>query len=70
MVIFLIKYIIKRIFVIIPIIIVVSFIACMMVNIMPGDAARMIAGDLASEEDIASIREKYGLDQPIIQQYY
>jgi peptide/nickel transport system permease protein len=70
MVIFLIKYIIKRIFVIIPIIIVVSFIACMMVNIMPGDAARMIAGDLASEEDIASIREKYGLDQPIIQQYF
>jgi ABC-type dipeptide/oligopeptide/nickel transport system permease component len=40
-----------------------------MVNIMPGDPARLIAGDMASEQDIAAVRKKYGLDEPVIKQY-
>jgi len=36
---------------------------------LPGDPARVIAGLLATEEDVARLRVQLGLDQPLIVQY-
>src|SRR6478736_8108001 len=36
---------------------------------IPGDPARLIAGDSAPEELVQSIRVAYGLDQPLMTQY-
>jgi peptide/nickel transport system permease protein/oligopeptide transport system permease protein len=47
----------------------VSFIVFLMVRLLPGDPARVIAGLLASEEDVALIRTQLGLDQPFHVQY-
>lgn len=64
------KYILKRIVSVIPVLIAVSILVFMMVHMMPGDAAELIAGDMATEEDIQRVREKYGFDQPLYVQYF
>ena len=47
----------------------VSCIIFLMVRLLPGDPARVIAGLLASEEDVVMIRRQLGLDQPLHIQY-
>ena len=63
------KYIIKRIISVIPVLIAVSILVFMMVHVMPGDPAELLAGDMATEEDIQRVREKYGYDKPLYVQY-
>jgi len=41
----------------------------LMLRMLPGDPARVIAGVLASEADVEMIRRQLGLDQPILTQY-
>ena len=53
------KYILKRILSVIPVLLAVSLIVFMMVHFMPGDPAQLLAGETASEEDIQRVREKY-----------
>lgn len=47
----------------------VSCIIFLMVRLLPGDPARVIAGLLASAEDVGMIRRQLGLDQPLHVQY-
>lgn len=47
----------------------VSFLVFLMVRLLPGDPARVIAGLLASDEDVARIRVDLGLDRPLYAQY-
>jgi ABC-type dipeptide/oligopeptide/nickel transport system permease component len=47
----------------------VSCIIFLIVRLLPGDPARIIAGLLASEADVALIRIQLGLDQPVHVQY-
>ncbi|GGD12276.1 nickel ABC transporter permease [Pontibacillus salipaludis] len=64
------KYSVKRILGMIPLLFVISLIAFMFVHLIPGDPARLIAGTDATIEEIENIREKYGLNQPLYQQYF
>src|SRR5262245_41151134 len=41
----------------------------LIVRILPGDPALVILGDQASPESIAALRQRLGLDQPILVQY-
>jgi len=47
----------------------VSFLVFLMVRLLPGDPARVIAGLLASEEDVAMIRTQLGLNYSFHVQY-
>jgi peptide/nickel transport system permease protein len=47
----------------------VSVITFVMLYVIPGDPARMLAGKNATEEKIQAIREQKGLDQPLYVQY-
>ncbi len=47
----------------------VSVIVFLMVRVLPGDPAQVIAGVLATEEDVARIRVDLGLDQRLVVQY-
>lgn len=47
----------------------VSVIVFLMVRLLPGDPARVIAGLLASEDDVQRIRLELGLDRPLHVQY-
>lgn len=62
-------FIVKRIFISIFVIFAVSIFSFMILQIMPGDPARLALGYEASEEDVQALREKLNLDKPIITQY-
>ena len=64
------KLIIKRILYIIPSMIVVLFITFALTRIIPGDPARMMVGEQASEEAIQRIRTEMGLNKSIPAQFW
>jgi peptide/nickel transport system permease protein len=51
-----------------PVIVVVSILAFLLINLLPGDPAVVIAGDQASPDAIAAVRHNLGLDKPLIEQ--
>lgn len=63
------KYIIKRLLMLIPVMIGVTFLVFFIISLTPGDAASMILGDGATEEAIMELREEMGFNDPIIVQY-
>jgi peptide/nickel transport system permease protein len=62
-------YILKRLIQLIPVIIGVTIIAFSLIHIAPGDPARTMLGQHATEKELNEIRDKYGLDEPIYVQY-
>lgn len=63
------KYIVQRLIAAVPTLFGVATIVFLMLRMLPGDPARMIAGVLASETDVEMIRRQLGLDQPLLVQY-
>ncbi len=57
-------YLLRRLLATIPVMGVVALFVFSLLYITPGDPAAVIAGDIATDEDIARIRAKLGLDQP------
>jgi peptide/nickel transport system permease protein len=51
-----------------PVVVVVSILAFLLINLLPGDPAVVIAGDQASPEAIAAVRHNLGLDKPLLEQ--
>lgn len=64
------RYLIKRLLLIIPVLLGVSIIVFFLVRLAPGDPAKILAGEHASPEFIRTVREKWGLDRPVIVQYF
>ncbi|MBW3243762.1 ABC transporter permease [Epibacterium sp. DP7N7-1] len=64
------QYIIKRLLLMIPTFFLVMIIIFLLVRLLPGDPAIAIAGDRASDADLAAIRERLGLNQPLWQQFW
>ncbi len=62
-------YILKRILMTIPVMLVVALFVFLMLRLSPGDPAAVIAGDYATAEDVARIREQLGLSEPIFVQF-
>lgn len=63
------KYIVKRLLAMIPVIIGITLLVFFIMKLAPGDPARMILGDQATEEALAAKREELGLNSPMIIQY-
>ena len=64
-----IKYIIKRLLLFIPIILGISFIVLILIDITPGDPVKILAGWDAKPEVIAKVAADLNLDRPIIVRY-
>jgi peptide/nickel transport system permease protein len=62
-------FIARRLIAIVPVLTVVAVFVFLMLRLTPGDPAAVIAGDNATSDQIAMIREKLGLDLPIWQQF-
>ncbi len=69
MVISLLKFIIKRILSSIPVILVVITFVFFIMRVIPGDPAILILGDEANSKDVEILREKMGLNEPLLVQY-
>ncbi|MGI6782931.1 MAG: nickel ABC transporter permease [Aminivibrio sp.] len=63
------RYIFRRILFLIPVLIGVSFIVFSLLYITPGDPARIVLGDQATEEAVQEFRNKEGLNDPFLVQY-
>lgn len=63
------RHILRRLLLAIPTLIAVVTIIFLVVRVIPGDAARAVLGDYASEETIQAYRREMGLDQPLWVQY-
>ncbi len=63
------SYLIKRIFSTIPVLIGISLLLFFMLRMLPGDPAQVLAGQMATPEEIENIRQQLGLDRPIYEQY-
>ena len=59
----------KRLLAAVPVVLIVATVVFLLLRMAPGDPARVIAGDMASEETIAQIRTNLGLDRPLPTQY-
>jgi peptide/nickel transport system permease protein len=63
-------YIVRRLFATIPVIGVAAFFVFLLLYLTPGDPAAVIAGDIATVDDIERIRHKLGLDQPMLPRFW
>ncbi len=59
----------RRIVQSIPVLIAVTLIAFSLIHLVPGDPARLMLGTRATEESIAILRERLGLNKPLPAQY-
>jgi len=62
-------YFLRRLVATLPVMAVVAVLVFLLIHLSPGDPAALIAGDLATGEDIARLRVALGLDQPLWQQF-
>ncbi len=62
-------YIIRRLLATLPVMAVVAVIVFLLIHLSPGDPAALIAGDLATTEDIDKLRAALGLNLPLWQQF-
>jgi peptide/nickel transport system permease protein len=62
-------YIIRRIIISLLVVFLVSIFSFSLMQIMPGDPARLALGFEASEADVQALREEMNLDKPVIEQY-
>ena len=63
------NYVIKRFLSMVPVLIGISILLFFMLRLLPGDPAQVLAGQMASPEEIENIRTQLGLDRPIYEQY-
>ena len=64
------KYILKRMLALIPVIFGVTLVVFLIMQMAPGDPARMIAGEMASQEQVDELREEMGLNDPVLLRYF
>lgn len=62
-------YVVRRLFATIVVMAVVAFVVFLLLYLTPGDPAAILAGDAATSEDIARIRESLGLDAPFLERF-
>ncbi|MCS6996919.1 MAG: ABC transporter permease [Casimicrobiaceae bacterium] len=63
-------YIGKRLLATLPVLAVVATVVFLLIRLVPGDPAAVIAGNMATNEDIARIRTELGLDRPVLAQFF
>jgi peptide/nickel transport system permease protein len=62
-------YIIRRLLLMIPVLLIVGTIVFALVHLTPGDPAALILGEDASQEEIEELRDRLGLNDPLWEQY-
>ena len=63
------QYILLRLMQLIPVLLLTSVAVFMLIRVIPGDPAHIIAGAEATPEQLEAVRNQLGLDQPLPVQY-
>ena len=65
----LVSYIIRKLLLAIPVVLLATFIVFLMLQLTPGDPALALVPPRHTIEDVEEVREKYGLNEPLYTQY-
>jgi len=63
------KYALRRLAQMAPALFLVSVAVFMIIHLIPGDPAKIIAGPNATDEQLAALTRQFGLDRPLWEQY-
>jgi len=63
------KFVLRRLLLLVPILLGLSFLLFIWVRALPGGPATALLGERATPERIAQVNRLYGFDQPVLQQY-
>ncbi|MCI7727867.1 MAG: ABC transporter permease [Clostridiales bacterium] len=64
------KYTVKRLILLIPVILCVALLIFVIMSFTPGDPAVIILGENATPEQVAALHEKLGLDDPLLVRFF
>lgn len=64
------KFILKRLLMLIPTMLGITLVVLIFITITPGDPVRLMSGDLLSEEEMEQIRVDMGLRDPFLVRYF
>lgn len=62
-------FLMRRLLSLVPVLLVVAVVVFMLLRWVPGDPAAVIAGESATAEQVASLLQRMGLDQPVTTQF-
>ena len=65
-----IELILRRVVLMIVILFAVSFLTFLIVHVLPGDVANAILGDLATPDQVELVRQRMGLNEPVLLRYW
>src|SRR6476646_2139258 len=63
------RYIIRRVVMALPTLILASLAIFLILHLIPGDPAAIVAGGDATPAQVAAVRTDLGLDKPLVAQY-
>jgi ABC-type dipeptide/oligopeptide/nickel transport system permease component len=63
------RYLVRRLLLTIPVLMGVATLVFALIHLVPGDPAQSMLGEGASEAEVAQLRQRLGLDRPLIDQY-
>ena len=63
-------YILQRLVQIVPTVLGITLVVFLMMQSIPGDPVVSLLGDAYTEEGAAQVRQEYGLDKPVLVQYF
>ena len=64
------NYTLKRILQMIPVFLIVTVLIFLLIRAIPGDPAMVMLGEKATPESLAALREKLGLNESYIKQFF
>jgi peptide/nickel transport system permease protein len=63
------RFLARRVVLTIPVLLGVATLVFSLIHLIPGDPAQAMLGEAASPQDIAELRQRLGLDRPLLEQY-
>ena len=63
------RFVIKRLLMLIPVLLGISLVVLILIDVTPGDPARMMLGAQATQEQVNALREELGLNDPLPVRY-
>jgi ABC-type dipeptide/oligopeptide/nickel transport system permease component len=63
------RFLVRRLVLTLPVVLGVATLVFALIHLIPGDPAQAMLGETASEQDVQALRERLGLDRPLVEQY-
>jgi peptide/nickel transport system permease protein len=63
------RFLVRRVLMTMPVLLGVATLVFLLIHLVPGDPVQAMLGETASPAEVAALRERLGLDRPLLMQY-